>query len=92
MDTTPTSPDRGFAFPGRFEIAAIGAADAGLDALLPEVLAGLGLPVDCASLRQRPSAQGKYVSVSIGFEARTRADYEAAHAALRARPEVKWTL
>lgn len=92
MDPTHTSPERGFTFPGRFEIAAIGAADGGLEALLLDVLGQLGLPFDRASLRQRPSSQGKYVSVSVQFEASSRGDYEAAHAALRARPEVKWTL
>jgi hypothetical protein len=32
------------------------------------------------------------VSVTVSFEAASRAEYEAAHQALRAHPEVKWTL
>jgi len=30
--------------------------------------------------------------VSVSFEANSREDYDAAHIALRAHPEVKWTL
>lgn len=82
----------GFTFPGEFDIAAMGAADAGLDRLLPETLQALGLRVIADSLRVRPSSQGRFVSVTVRFEAQSRDDYDAAHGALRARPEVKWTL
>ncbi len=40
----------------------------------------------------RHSSNGRYVSVRISFRAESREQYEAAHAALRAHPEVKWTL
>jgi putative lipoic acid-binding regulatory protein len=40
----------------------------------------------------RPSSAGRFVSVRISFRAETRADYDAAHEALRAHPEVKWTI
>jgi len=83
---------RGFQFPGEFEIAAMGAADAGLERLLPETLDALGLAVVPDSLRTRPSSKGNFVSVTVRFEAQSRDDYDAAHGALRARPEVKWTL
>ncbi|PKM07238.1 MAG: hypothetical protein CVV14_09460, partial [Gammaproteobacteria bacterium HGW-Gammaproteobacteria-4] len=52
----------------------------------------LGMSVDRASLRVRASSAGRYVSVSIHFEAQSRADYDAAHSTLRAHPGVKWTL
>lgn len=84
--------ERGFTFPGEFEISAMGAADAELDRLLPETLQALGLRVLGDSLRVRPSSQGRFVSVTLRFEAQSRDDYDAAHGALRARPEVKWTL
>ncbi|HBK57180.1 MAG TPA: hypothetical protein DDZ76_12980 [Xanthomonadales bacterium] len=83
---------RGFQFPGRFEIAAMGAADAGLERIVPEALTGAGLNVIPGSVRVRGSAGGRYVSVRVEFDAETRDHYEAAHHALRARPEVKWTL
>jgi putative lipoic acid-binding regulatory protein len=40
----------------------------------------------------RPSSGGKYMSVRLSFRASSREEYEAAHAALREHPEVKWTL
>ncbi len=85
-------PTRGFQFPGTFEVSAMGAADAGLECLLPMVLASLGLAVDLSSLRQRASAKGNYIAVAITFDAASRDEYDAAHAALRACPEVKWTI
>lgn len=87
-----TEEQRGFQFPGEFEIAVMGEAEAGLERILPETLQALGLTVFEGSLRTRPSSQGRFVSVTIRFAAHSREDYEAAHGALRARPEVKWTL
>lgn len=84
--------ERGFTFPGEFDIAAMGATDAELERLLPETLLALGLKVCDDSLRVRPSSQGRFVSVTVRFEAQSRDDYDAAHGALRALPEVKWTL
>jgi putative lipoic acid-binding regulatory protein len=82
----------GFQFPGRFELSAMGAADADLENALPALIEALGMNVDRASLRVRASSAGRYVSVSIHFEAQSRADYDAAHSTLRAHPGVKWTL
>lgn len=86
------SPARGFQFPGVFEIAVMGAADADLALLVPQVLTASGLKLRPEPPRIRPSSKGNYVSVTVSFEAASRAEYDAAHAALRARPEVKWTL
>lgn len=86
------NPKHGFQFPGRFELSAMGGADDALHAVVPGVLQALGLTVYHETLRIRPSAKGNYVSVSVSFEAHSREDYDAAHGALRARPEVKWTL
>ena len=38
------------------------------------------------------SSSGRYVSVRIAFRANSREEYDRAHEALRAHPEVKWTL
>lgn len=70
----------------------MGAADAGLEQALPALIEALGLTVDRDSLRLRPSREGRYLSVSIAFEAQSRADYDAVHGALRAHPGVRWTL
>jgi uncharacterized protein len=90
MNDTPEQ--RGFQFPGTFEITAMGAADAGVDVALLQTLHDLGLTTYSQTLRSKPSRQGNYVSVTVSFDADSREDYDAAHGALRARPEVKWTL
>jgi uncharacterized protein len=92
MSIHSDNPDHGFQFPGEFELSAMGLADADLPTRIPEVLLGLGLGVDSGSLQVRPSSKGNYVSVTVKFRARSRDDLDAAHAALRELPEVKWTL
>ncbi|KFN43717.1 hypothetical protein N789_10605 [Arenimonas oryziterrae DSM 21050 = YC6267] len=87
-----TSEDQGFQFPGVFEISAMGPASANLEAEIPRLLTAAGLTVLHETVRTRPSSAGRYVSVAISFRAESRADYDAAHVALREHPEVKWTL
>jgi putative lipoic acid-binding regulatory protein len=83
---------KGFEFPGVFEITALGPVLAGLDIEIPRLLTAAGLNVLHESVSLRPSSAGRFVSVTISFRAETRADYDAAHAALREHPEVKWTI
>ena len=92
MDNKSDNPDHGFKFPGTFELSAMGAADAGLESELPRLLGDAGIEVLHETIAWKHSSNGKYVSVRIGFHARDRAQYDAAHTALRAHPEVKWTL
>ena len=92
MNVSDTPDPKGFEFPGRFELSAMGAADAHLDRQVPETLAAIGLVVETDSLRLRPSSKGNYVSVAVAFRADSREQYDAAHAALRALPAVKWTI
>ena len=82
----------GFTFPGSFEISAMGPADAGLEQVIPALLAGAGLELAAVPATVRPSRAGNYVSVTVRFIANNRSDYEAAHTALRAHPDGKWTL
>jgi uncharacterized protein len=84
--------NKGFQFPGVFEISAMGPASAGLETAIPHELTAAGLVVMHETVRSRPSREGRYVSVTVSFRAESRADYEAAHVALRAHPDVKWTL
>ena len=86
------SESKGFKFPGVFEITAMGPATAGLELVIPRELTAAGLTVLHETVRSRASSAGRFVSVSISFQARSREDYDAAHVALRAHPEVKWTL
>jgi putative lipoic acid-binding regulatory protein len=50
------------------------------------------LSVLAGSLRVRPSREGKYVSVAVSFTCPSREKYDAAHEALRADPDIRWTL
>ena len=92
MDINSDNPEHGFQFPGTFELSAMGAADKDLQAELPKLLMDAGIDVVHESVSWKHSSNGKYVSVRIAFRAENRAQYDAAHAALRAHPEVKWTL
>ncbi len=83
---------KGFVFPGVFEITALGPASANLDSEIPRLLTAAGLSVLHETVSMRPSSAGRFVSVTLSFRAGSRADYDAAHEALRAHPEVKWTI
>lgn len=86
------NPEHGFQFPGTFELSAMGTAEADLETELPRLLMDAGIAVVEEKVTFRHSSNGRFVSVRIAFRAQTREQYEAAHAALRAHPEVKWTL
>jgi len=92
MEIKSDNPEHGFQFPGVFEITAMGPAGAGLETVIPALLEGAGIEVLRESVATRDSSGGKYVSIKLSFKAESRAQYEAAHAALRSHPEVKWTL
>ncbi|MGH8216024.1 MAG: YbeD family protein [Rhodanobacteraceae bacterium] len=83
---------QGFQFPGSFEITAMGNANVNLRERVQEILRGLGLSVMDASVRERSSREGNYVSVSVMFTCPSREKYEAAHAALRDDPDIRYTL
>jgi putative lipoic acid-binding regulatory protein len=87
-----TAEDQGFQFPGVFEISAMGPAEAGLERAIVAALEAAGLHVHAETLTSRASSAGRYVCVRVHFHAEHRGHYEAAHAALRAHPDVKWTL
>jgi len=92
MEIKSDNPDHGFQFPGIFELAAMGLAGKDLESELPRLLSTTGVEVLEERISWKHSANGKYVSVRISFKAASREQLDAAHAALRAHPEVKWTL
>lgn len=92
MSIKSDNPEHGLQFPGTFEISAMGHVGRGLEQKMPAALEAAGLMVHRDRHRQRLSAQGNWVSITYAFDAASRAEYEKAHAALRALPEVKWTL
>ncbi|HEX7732462.1 MAG TPA: DUF493 family protein [Rhodanobacter sp.] len=83
---------KGFRFPGEFEITAVGNASAGLPTRVPQLLERAGLHVLHESVRHRHSGGGNYVSVTVGFRCDNREQYDSAHAALRADPDIRYTL
>jgi Uncharacterized conserved protein len=83
---------KGFQFPGEFEITAVGSASANLPTHVPQLLERAGLHVLHESVRHRHSGAGNFVSVTVSFRCDTREQYEAAHAALRASPDIRYTL
>jgi uncharacterized protein len=91
-DLQPQKPEQGFQFPGVFEITAMGKGHVGLEERVPEIIVGLGMAVLNGSMRTRPSNEGNYVSVSVSFTCPSREKYDAVHAALRADPDIRWTL
>jgi putative lipoic acid-binding regulatory protein len=92
MELKSDNPDHGFQFPGTFELSAMGPADKDLETILPNLLMDAGIEVLHESVNWKASSNGRFVSVRIAFRAESREQYDAAHAALRAHPEVKWTL
>lgn len=92
MELHSDNPEHSFQFPGVFELSAMGAASAGLETALPKLLQDSGIEVLTEQVQWKHSSNGNYVSVRIAFRAQSREQYDAAHAALRAHPEVKWTL
>ncbi|MEO7050780.1 MAG: DUF493 family protein [Rhodanobacter sp.] len=83
---------KGFQFPGEFEITAVGSASANLPSAVPRLLEDAGLHVLHESVRHRHSGGGNFVSVTVSFRCEDRAQYEAAHEALRASPDIRYTL
>ena len=83
---------KGFQFPGEFEITAVGSASADLPVQVPQLLEQAGLQVVHESVRHRHSGAGNFVSVTVSFHCADRAQYEAAHVALRAHPDIRYTL
>ena len=83
---------QGFQFPGEFEITAVGNASANLPVHVPELLERVGLHVLHESVKHRQSKAGNFVSVTVSFRCDYREQYEAAHAALRESPDIRYTM
>lgn len=83
---------QGFQFPGEFEITAVGSASADLPRRVPQLLERAGLHVLHEPVRHRHSGAGNFVSVTVTFRCDNREQYEAAHHALRADAEIRYTL
>jgi len=83
---------KGFQFPGEFEITAVGNASADLPRHVPQLLERAGLHVLHETVRHRHSGAGNFVSVTVTFRCDNREQYDAAHHALRADADIRYTL
>jgi putative lipoic acid-binding regulatory protein len=92
MEIKTDNPEHGFQFPGDFEITAMGPAGVGLEDEIPALLEAAGLAVLRETVAARAYSGGRFVSIKLTFRAESREQYDAAHAALREHPEVKWTI
>jgi len=93
IDFTQAKRDgKGFQFPGEFEVTALANASADPKTRVPQILESAGLHVLHETVRHRPSREGNFISVTVTFRCDTREQYEAAHAALRADPDIKFTM
>lgn len=88
----PQQDGQGFQFPGEFEITAMGNANVDLKAHVPKILEGVGLHVLHETVRHKHSREGNFLSVTVSFRCESREQYDAAHAALRADPDIRFTL
>jgi putative lipoic acid-binding regulatory protein len=86
------TPNRGFTFPGTFEVTAFGPASPELESVVLAELVAAGVHPDPDSVRHRPSSAGRWLAVAVSFWCEDRPHYDAAYARLRAHPSVKWTL
>ena len=92
IDSIEAQEGQGFQFPGEFEITAMGNANADLKAHVPKILEGVGLHVLHETVRHKQSREGNFLSVTVSFRCESREQYDAAHAALRADPDIRFTL
>ena len=81
-----------YEFPGAFEISAMGAADAGIAEVLPDLVESAGAQLLAGSLRTRTSSGGNYVAVHLNFLAASREQLDAVYDAVREHPSVRWIL
>jgi putative lipoic acid-binding regulatory protein len=79
---------QGMTFPCEFALKAMGLAEPGFDALVVEIVQRHGPRVREGAVRRRPSSNGKYVSVTVSFQADSREQLDAIYDELTAHEKV----
>lgn len=92
MSASDDAEDKGFQFPGRFELTVMGDAEADLLAVIAAEMSAAGVVQVPCELREKLSSGARFRSVTAAFECASRDQLEALHGALKAHPAVKWTL
>lgn len=78
----------GMTFPCDFMVKAMGLSEPGFDALVVEIVQRHGPQVREGAVSSKPSKNGKYVSVSVSFQAESREQLDAIYDALTAHDKV----
>jgi len=78
----------GMTFPCDFALKAMGLAEPGFDALVVEIVQRHGPQVHEGAVSSRASSNGKYVSVTVRFQADSRAQLDAIYDTLTAHDKV----
>jgi len=89
--TTNTTPPA-ITYPCEVPIKAMGLAHGNFDLVIVEIVRRHVPEVDESTVRTRPSANGKYVSVTVTITADSRAQLEAIYLDLKACEHVLMTL
>lgn len=87
-DSTPPA----VTYPCEVPIKAMGLAHDGFGQLIVEIVCRHVHDLDESTLRARPSANGKYVSITVNITAQSRAQLEAIYIDLKACEHVLMTL
>lgn len=86
--STPNTPDAPDTYPCDVPIKAMGLAEPGFDTLVVGIVRRHIADLDENAMTQRPSANGKYVSVTVNVLAQSRAQLEAIYRDLKATGRV----
>ena len=79
-------------FPCVYEVKFLGAGGEAFEARVLEALEKAGVKVYRERITRRDSRGGRFVAVTVGVWADSRAHLVEIYAVLRAHPEVRWTL
>jgi len=89
---TPKVSDTLLEFPCRFPIKAMGLAERDIVALVVEILAPHTGRLAPGQIRQRPSPNGKWLSVTVEIEAQSKAQLDAIYRDLTAHEAIVYAL
>jgi putative lipoic acid-binding regulatory protein len=87
-ENPPTTEPEGMTYPCRFKVRAMGLDEDDFDALVVEIIRRHCPDIHEGAVSVRPSRNGKYISVSVDIEARSREHLDAIYDDLTAHDRV----
>ena len=88
----PAPDDTLLEFPCEFPIKAMGLAEHGLDTLVVEIVRRHVPDLPEGAVRSQPSSGGKYLSVTVTFQAESKAQLDALYQELTAHEKIVMVL